>query len=142
MTSDQQWQHHRRLASGRRRRCTSLHRAPAPVVSLCLKQACTGAPDLSPWSHTIGPQARRAYELALAIRRQLQLGLPYRHATKALGTPPLEIEDAIADAVTAEREHIRRLAINEAAKYPVDEAWSAPVSAALVEFADLLRGDQ
>jgi len=140
VTSDQQWQHHRRLASGRRRRCTSLHRAPAPVVSLCLKQACTGAPDLSPWSHTIGPQARRAHELALAIRRQL--GLPYRYAAKALGPPLLELEDAIAEAFSAEREHIRLLAISEAAKYPVDEAWSAPVSAALVEFADLLRGDQ
>jgi len=52
---------------------------------------------LSPWSHTIGPQARRACELALAIR------LPYRHATKALETPPLEIEYAIAEAVTAAR---------------------------------------
>ena len=138
MTSDQQGQHHRQLASGRRRRRASPRRAPAPAVSPCLKEAHTDAPDLSPCSHTIGPQARRAYGLALAIRRQLGL----RHATRALGTPPLEIEDAVAEAFTAEREHIRRLAINEAAKYPVDEAWSAPVSAALVEFADLLRGDQ
>jgi hypothetical protein len=123
VTNDQQRQHHRRLASGRRRRCASPHRNPAPTVSPCLKENCTDAPDLSPWSHTIGPQACRAYELALAIRRQL--GLPYRHATKALGTPPREIEDAIAEAFTAERQHIRRLAINEAAKYPFDEAWSA-----------------
>jgi hypothetical protein len=118
----------------------SPHRVPAPAVSPCLNEACTDAPDLSAWSHTIGPQARRASDLALAIRRQL--GQPYRHATTVLGTPLLEIEDAIAEAFTAGREHIRRLAINEAAKYPVDEAWSAPVSAALVEFADLLRGDQ
>jgi hypothetical protein len=53
-----------------------------------------------------------------------------------------KIEYSIAEAFTAEREQIRRPAINEAAKYLVDEAWSAPVSAALVEFADLLKGDQ
>jgi hypothetical protein len=66
------------------------------AVSPQLKVPYTDMPEQSPWSMTIGPQARRAHDLALAIREHL--GLPFRHATRALGTPPLEAEDVISQA--------------------------------------------
>lgn len=65
-------------------------------VSPRLKEPYTDAPELSPWTRTVGPLARRAHDTAMAIRKHL--GLPHRWATSGLGTPPLEIGDVIADA--------------------------------------------
>jgi hypothetical protein len=76
-------------------------------VSVRLSEPYTNAPEHSAWSLIIGPQARRAHDLAAAIRKHL--GLPYRHPTRALGTPPLEVEDVIAEAVAAERERCAHL---------------------------------
>jgi len=67
------------------------------AVSPKLKEPYTDAPDLSPWSMSIGPLARRAHDLALAIRKHL--GLPYGPATRALGTPPLTAADALRQNV-------------------------------------------
>lgn len=74
------------------------------AVSPQLKTPYTDMPEQSAWSMFIGPQARRAHDLAQAIRKHL--GLPYRHATRALGTPALEVEDAVAQAVAAERAQV------------------------------------
>jgi hypothetical protein len=65
-------------------------------VSPRLREPYTDAPDQSPWTRTIGPQARRAHDLSLEIRKHL--GLPHRWPTSALGTPPLETDDVIAAA--------------------------------------------
>lgn len=62
-----------------------------------LDRPYTDRPELTPWTNGIGQQARRAHDLALAIRRHL--GLPHRWRTRAIGTPPLEVEDAITAAV-------------------------------------------
>jgi hypothetical protein len=64
-------------------------------VSPRLEVPYTDAPELSPWTHTIGPQARRAHDLAMEIRKRL--GLPHRMATRALGTPPLMLEEVLAE---------------------------------------------
>jgi hypothetical protein len=64
-------------------------------VSSRLQVPYTDAPELSPWTHTIGPQARRAHDLAREIRKRL--GLPHRMATRALGTPPLMLDEVISE---------------------------------------------
>ena len=116
------------------------------TVSPAFKTPYADRPDQSPWSIFIGPQARRAHDLAQAIRRHL--GLPFRSATRALGTPPLELDHVIAEAVTAERERIRNLAIEREATY-VHHAESKPaayppatyITTTQRPFADLLGGD-
>ena len=54
-------------------------------------------PELTPWTNTMGPQARRVYELSQEIRKHL--GLPHSYATRALGYPPLERTDVLRAAV-------------------------------------------
>jgi hypothetical protein len=100
------------------------------AASPYLTKPFTDAPDLSPWTHTIAPQARRAHDLALEIRKHL--GLPHRWATSGHGTPPPEIEAVVAEAVAAERERIRQLAIDHEACWGHEFAYP---------FADLLTGE-
>lgn len=69
------------------------------AVSPQLSTPYTDAPESSPWSRTIGPQARRAHDLALTIRKHL--GLPHRWATSARWLPPLTEEHALRGAVEA-----------------------------------------
>jgi hypothetical protein len=107
------------------------------AVSPQLKVPYPDAPESSPWSLTIGPQARRAHDLALAIREHL--GLPFRAATRALGTPPLEVEQVIAGAVAAERERIRQLAVQMDARCSVFDAVNQGAKSRA--FADLLGGN-
>ncbi len=107
------------------------------AVSPQLKEPYADAPEHSPWSLHIGPQARRAHDLARTIRKHL--GLPCRHATRALGTPPLEIDDVIADAVAGERERIRRMAIELHAT--VVQSRVNGVVTSTVPFADLIGED-
>ena len=69
----------------------------AIAVSVWLKTPYTDAPEHTPWSLTVGPEARRAHELALEIRQHL--GLPHRMAMRAVATPALTAGDALGDAL-------------------------------------------
>jgi hypothetical protein len=73
-----------------------------------LDKPYTDAPGVTPWSLSIGPEARRAHDLAMAIRKHL--GEPYRMATRAVAVPPLTERDVEAEAykagAAAERERI------------------------------------
>jgi len=72
-------------------------------------------PDLTPWTHTIGPEARRAHDLSIAIRRHL--GEPGKMAVRAIGSPPLEMERVVAAEVAACREQVKQLADSVGATY-------------------------
>ena len=85
------------------------------AASPYLTKPFTDAPDLSPWTHTIAPQMRRAHDLAMEIRRHL--GLPHRWPTTGRGYPPADVEAVVAEAVAAERERIRLLAAYHGATY-------------------------
>ena len=131
----------------------------ALVVRPWLDKPYLDAPELSPWTNTVGAQARRAHDLSRDIRKRV--GLPHRHADRALGTPPLEEADVIAEAVAAERERLaavispdqfRKLADwfdtdDEFKTTMFPETWPpgsrAPeVQSDLRRFADLLEGDR
>jgi hypothetical protein len=75
-----------------------------------LDKPYTDDPTQSPWSRTIGPEARRAHDLAMAIRKHL--GLAHRMAVRAVATPPLAEADVEAAAYRAgceaERERLGR----------------------------------
>lgn len=85
------------------------------AVSPHLKVPYTDRPEASPWSMFTGPQARRAHDLAMEIRKYL--GLPHRWRTRAAGTPPLEERDvAIAAAAAALHEITLRVPCPEDAE--------------------------
>lgn len=67
----------------------------ALAVSPALKVPYTDDPSQSPWSRTIGPEARRAHDLSSKIRKHLRLsGRPLRAIM-----PPLDGATALRDAV-------------------------------------------
>lgn len=67
------------------------------AVQPWLDKPYTDMPELTPWSNTMGPQARRAYDLAAEIRKHL--GLPHSRASRPLGYPPLARAAALRAAV-------------------------------------------
>lgn len=112
------------------------------AVSPHLKVPYTDLPEASPWSMYTGPQARRAHDLAMEIRRHL--GLPHRWRTRASGTPPLEERDVVAAAVAGERARIAAAA--EAAAFTLFRPGNGPAHGqhlAVVPLAELrtLIGD-
>lgn len=73
--------------------------AALAVSSPFLTKPYTDQPDLSPWTRSIGPQARRAHDLAQTIRKHLGIG--HHMASRALGAPPLTAADALREHVAA-----------------------------------------
>jgi hypothetical protein len=96
----------------------------ALAVSPRLKEPYTDDPSQSPWSRTIGPEARRAHDLAVAIRKHLGGERPM--ATRAITSPLTEAETDVYQAgAAAERERIRsELAADQMADHaPIESAY-------------------
>ena len=67
------------------------------AVKPWLDKPYTDRPELTPWTNTMGAQAKRAYDLSREIRKQC--GMPHSSASRALGYPPLEHTEALRSAV-------------------------------------------
>lgn len=95
------------------------------AVKPWLDKPYTDAPDQTPWGRTIGPEARRAHDLSMEIRRRL--GGPRIRAQRAAGVPPLT--DAAASPATQ--------AATETAANPDDPV--APILRVLMDDPDVER---
>jgi hypothetical protein len=88
----------------------------ALAVSPRLKEPYTDDPTQSPWSRTIGPEARRAHDLAMTIRKRH--GGERHTAMRAITTPLTEAETDVYQAgAAAERERLGREQIEHQERY-------------------------
>ena len=68
----------------------------AIAMSPKLQVPYTDAPERTPWSVYVGPEARRAHDLSREIRKHLGLSV---HSGRAVGYRPLTRADALRDAI-------------------------------------------